>query len=498
MARVVSILVRSMGLAAGVGLLSSCGGGGGGVGGIADGGIRGTGSSVGPVSGFASVFVNGIRFRTDGEVTSDDGITREGQLEKGMILRVDGEWRTDGQGEADRLAYDDTFRGEVAGFSGISTVDGTGSFTILGQTIFIDRQTVLRLGAATTLNNGDVVRVSAWPRGDGSYRASFIGVLSGSNDTDVEFEGLIDSLTNDSSEKTFVVNGQEVDFSGATFEGIDESDLERLLNTGIPVEVEGFVNSLSGVVEAREVGLGESRRYQRGNLDDIEFAGPVSGTITNRRFVINGLEVVIDDDTEFDDGFRETDLTAGLLIQVEGDFQADGTVLAEEIELREANAKVEGAITNGSIDPSAQTFEVGGVLVQVTATSILFADDDDSQNRLDFEDLVSGQSVEVAGIERDGANGRRFLEAVKIELEDESEADFEMEGRLTAIDCDAGLITVLGVELQADVNASFDDITCGALEAGAFVEVEYVTQGSGFFAEEIELEDNDEEDDDED
>lgn len=501
MARATSILARSIGLAAGVGLLASCGGGGG-IGGVADGGIRGTGSSVGPVSGFASVFVNGIRFSTDGEVTSDDGITSERQLEKGMILRVDGEWRPDGQGEADRLSYDDTFRGQVADFSGISTTNGTGQFTVLGQTVFIDRQTVLKLGPTATLNTGDFVRVSAWPRGDGSYRASFVGLLSAGSEDDVELEGLIEegSLINSPSEQTFLINSQRIDFSGARFEGIGEADLQRLLASGIPVEVEGAVDVLSDTVIAREIGVGESRRYQRGNLDDIEFAGPLSSTLSNRRFFVNGLEVVVNDDTEFDDGFGEADLIEGLLVQVEGDFQSDGTVLAEEIELREANAKVEGVITAGSIDPAARTFEVGGVLVQVTASTIISSDDEDSMNRLDFEDLAAGQGVEVAGIERDDGNGRRFLEAVKIEREDDSEEDFEMEGQLTGRSCDGpnAFVTVLGVDIQVDVNTSFDDITCEALEDGVLLEVEYVASGSGYQAEEVEREVDDEEDDEED
>lgn len=502
MARVVSILARSAGLAAGVSLLASCGGGGGGVGGIVDGGIRGTGSSVGPVSGFASVFVNGIRFRTDGEVTSDDGITSESQLEKGMILRVDGQWRADGQGEADRLSYDDTFRGEVTGFTGISDIDGTGQVTLLGQTILIDRQTVLQLGVAAPLSVDDFVRVSAWPRGDGSYRASFIGVVSAGSEDDVELEGLIEegSLTNSPSQKTFLINSQRIDFSGARFEGIGEADLERLLASGIPVEVEGAVDVLNGTVLAREVGIGESRRYQRGIQDDIEFAGPISGSVINRRFAINGLVVVIDDDTEFDDGFDESDLADGLLIQVEGDFQSDGTVLAEEIELREANAKVEGVITNGSIDAAARTFEVGGVLVQVTASTIIAVDDEDSRNRLDFEDLAAGQSVEVAGIERDDAGGRRFLEAVKIEREDDSEGDFEMEGRLAERSCDGStpFITVLGVDLRVGLNNPFEEISCQDLREGDFLEVEYLADGNGYRAEEVELESNDQEDDEED
>ncbi len=420
MARVASILVRSMGLAAGVGLLASCGGGG--AGGIADGGIRGTGSSVGPVSGFASVFVNGIRFSTDGEVTSDDGITRESQLEKGMILRVDGQWRDDGQGEADRLSYDDTFRGPVADVA-LDATTGTGQFTILGQTILIDRQTVLRLGPATALANGQYVRVSAWPRGDGRYRASFVGVIP--DDGSVELEGAIKqgSVVNTDSEKTFMINDRVIDFRDpVSFDGITADQLEELALAGTAVEVEGSVSvSDSNVIEATDIGLGESRRYRRGSLDDIEFAGPVGGAVSNRRFFVNGLEVVIDDDTDFDDGFRETDLAPGVLIQVEGDFQSDGTVLAEEIELREANTQLEGAITIGSINPAEQTFEVDGVLIQVTASTIITADDEDIQNRLDFEDLVAGQSVEVAGIQRDDANGQRVLEAVKIELEDDDD-----------------------------------------------------------------------------
>src|SRR5690554_7381767 len=85
------------------GIFSACGGGGGGGIGIADGGIRGTGSSVGPVSGFGSVFVNGVKFETDGEVISNDGIEREDQLEEGMILRIDGDWRDDGDRKSTRL-----------------------------------------------------------------------------------------------------------------------------------------------------------------------------------------------------------------------------------------------------------------------------------------------------------------------------------------------------------------------------------------------------------
>src|SRR5690554_5548473 len=155
------------------GIFSACGGGGGGGIGIADGGIRGTGSSVGPVSGFGSVFVNGVKFETDGEVISNDGIEREDQLEEGMILRIDGDWRDDGSGDADTVEYDDTFRGPVSDVQQILDADGAVdavTFTIYGQPLVVDKQTVTKRTTLATLTNGDFVRVSGWRQPDGVYQ----------------------------------------------------------------------------------------------------------------------------------------------------------------------------------------------------------------------------------------------------------------------------------------------------------------------------------------
>ena len=46
--------------------IAACGGGSGGGGTVASGGIGGTGVTSGTVSGFGSIFVNGIEFDTDG------------------------------------------------------------------------------------------------------------------------------------------------------------------------------------------------------------------------------------------------------------------------------------------------------------------------------------------------------------------------------------------------------------------------------------------------
>lgn len=475
------------------GIFSACGGGGGGGIGIADGGIRGTGSSVGPVSGFGSVFVNGVKFETDGEVISNDGIEREDQLEEGMILRIDGDWRDDGSGDADTVEYDDTFRGPVSDVQQILDADGAVdavTFTIYGQPLVVDKQTVTKRTTLATLTNGDFVRVSGWRQPDRVYRASFLGLFDGT-ENDVEIEGLIDADSLDTRLQQFSINGQLVSYDSALFtDDLGESDLAE----GLLVEVEGSISGSDFIAE--NVNKGEVRRYRRGTGDDIEFAGPVNSaySASARTFEINGLIVQVDNDTEFDDGLTESDLVPGLLIQVEGTFRSDGTVLAEEIEAREGNASVEGVVDVNTLDPANETFRVGGVLVKVTPLTII--SDDDSDQRLKLADLNGSYELEVDGIERTSASGVVFLEAFRIERDDDDseageELEFELTGELTEVS--GTVFSILGIEIETS-GAEFDDTSRDALEdalnAGQrpLLEIEYSgSASSDYIAEEIEL-----------
>lgn len=499
-------------------LVAGCGGGGGSGGGvgIADGGIRGTGASVGPVSGFGSVFVNGIRFETDGNVASDDGISTEGELDKGMILRIEGQWRENGEGTADRVEYDDTFRGEIGDLDVITDPDDASvresvTFTIYGQTIQADKQSVFKGVSLQTLAAGDFVRVSGWRLPDGSYRASYVGAVS-DNPGNVEIEGGIDPNSVDVGLNRFRINSFLVTYDPNTTAfngGLTVSDLQ---DPDVRVEVEGEVITAGGepAIQATVLERDETRRYQRSEGDDIEFAGPVATAFDNTTdtFTINGLTVVVPDSDVFDDGLTANDLQPGLLVQVEGEFLADGRVEAEEIEIRDADAEVEGPISAASIDFQARTFRVGGVLVQVTPQTII--SDDDGDTRIDLADLNGNYDLEVEGIERTDDNDRVFLEATKIEREEDGEGssgnEFELTGRLT--DIDATTLTVLGVRMQAEVGETeFDNVSRAQLEAdfGAgerpVIEVEYteVPAASGnFIADEVEPDDSGDGDDEED
>lgn len=482
-----------------LGILAACGGEAGGGLDVADGGIRGTGSSVGPVSGFGSVFVNGIRFDTDGlngRVESDDGISEESELDKGMILRVDGTWHDDGQGVASRVEYDDTLRGEIAVIQPWDPGTRTATLSIYGLIVHIDSQTVVRGKKAIELSSGDFVRVSAWRLPNGEFRASSVRALTnsavGALDPEkvIELEGQVSQFNQDL--QTFQLANMSVKYDpdSTEFRGVEISDLEN----NAFVEVEGRFNG--NVLLAIEIDEDDLRRYRRGEDEDIEFAGPVSTAIdpATRIFEINGLFVRVTDDTDFDDGLAENDLAPNLLIQVEGEFLDDGTVEAEEIELREGESEVEGGVSVNEVFPDTQTFRIGGVLVQVMPQTIIIGEDDVRKN---FDSLgrLHLQEVKVNGIERGSAEAEASLEAIKVEIDNDIAGnELKLVGRLRSIQ--GNIFTVLGVGIEINTSTEFDEnITRDALQAmfdrglRPLIEVDYRRTTSGFVAEKIELED---------
>lgn len=482
-----------IGLAAGTvafGVISACGGAGGGGLDVADGGIRGTGSSVGPVSGFGSVFVNGVEFSTDRTVAGDDGISQESRLVVGMILRVDGEWRDTGLGDADAVEYDDTLRGTMQVLTPWDPITKTATVQILGQTVRIDSQTVVKGKLVENLANGDFVRMSGWRLPNGEFRASYIGLRTQSNSDDfdefneVELEGVISNLTG----TEFQIGPQLVNYTAATFDGLTQADLAD----GVSVEVEGSLSA--GTFMAQEIRPDDSRRYLPGTEDDIEFVGPVSVAFdpSIQSFTANGITVLVNSGTQFDGLAGPTDLVAGILVQVEGVFEADGSVTAEEIELREAESEIKGGPAE-QFDYSKQQLSLGGVLVQITPLTIITDEDD---IRLSLVDLESNNELEIGGIERIGDGGQVFLEALKIELENEvPEGKFELVGRIAEMVNDR--IQVLGVDLYIVPDTDFDRISRSQLQEQfddgerPLVEVEYEFIGTRYVIDEIELEEGD-------
>lgn len=351
---------------------------------------------------------------------------------------------------------------------------------MLGQTVLFDGRTVFRGKAAAQVAVGDTVSVSGWYQGNGRFRASLVRVgVPVDAQAPAELEGVLKNL--DSGARTFFIGGLKVDYNNAA---VALEDDQTALAEGTWVEVEGTLNA--GVLMASEVDADDDRLDAAAG-DDIELEGPIGARNSDGSLVINGITVRLGD-VEFDDGLNASALQEGLYVKVEGEWNAAGEVVAEEIESRDANAQVDAAVL-GAPDRANQRLDVGGVTVQVTDLTLII--DDDATGNLTFADLKEGDALEVDGLQRTRADGSTYIEALKIERDqDDNDAVFELEGRVSAVDANG--FTALGVVLNVDASTRYQDGLSGLADiaAGNEVEVEYTRKdGTWFLVSRVEQDD---------
>ena len=129
-------------------------------------------TSVGVITGFGSVFVNGTEFDTDeAEIETDDfEDAPESDLQIGMVVTVRGTVGADGaDGKAASIEYQARAEGPV------DAIDLAGNnLSVLGQVFFVDELTRFENTSFETLQIGDVVEISAFENESGQLIASRI------------------------------------------------------------------------------------------------------------------------------------------------------------------------------------------------------------------------------------------------------------------------------------------------------------------------------------
>ena len=125
--------------------LAGCGGGSGGGTSIAS-GIGGTGKiASGSITGFGSIFVNGVEYNIDAANCSVDDTDVTGacqaNLALGMVVAVEGTV-SGSVGTATSVVFDANVEGPVSGL--VTSADGfTRSFSVLGINVTVDKGTTL-------------------------------------------------------------------------------------------------------------------------------------------------------------------------------------------------------------------------------------------------------------------------------------------------------------------------------------------------------------------
>jgi len=460
--------------------LSGCGGGSGGggdnqVSGIDRGGIT---IAQGPINGFGSVIVNGVRYSTAGaRITIDDQPGVESGLRVGQVVRVEGRLDAGGTtGTATTISYDDDVEGPIQ-----SIEAGADTLVVLGQTVkvgpstsFDDRISTRSLAGLAV---GDRIEVSGLVNAAGVIEATRIELKAASSA--VELKGTATSV--DTVARRLRINGQQVDYSTAQLSNFPSGQPAN----GDLVEVKGSVNG-SGVLVATRI---ERRSASlAGTTDDsAEIEGLVTRFVSAADFDVSGQRITTTAGTVYEGG-TAANLALDANVEVEGGFDATGRVVARKVQFRqESDVELAGPVE--AVNPSAGTLVVLGATVRTTPLTRYEDQSSADVERFSLADLRVGDYVEVRAY-RDASG----LVATLLERDD-LESGVELQGPATSVA--APNLVVGGVSVTTDSRTEFRNNDGGSITAAAFfaaapgreVKVRGALVGNVVLAERAELED---------
>ncbi|HUL67669.1 MAG TPA: DUF5666 domain-containing protein [Burkholderiaceae bacterium] len=359
----------------------------------------GTGAvvSVGPISGFGSIIVNGVRFDESGATIQDDDgnpVTRD-RLLLGVMTRVDGSTPNSLQQSVANLVR---ITSELVG--PVASIDVAGAtFSVLGQTVLVTPATAFDAtlaGGLGSLSNGSTVEVyGRYDAANGRYTATRIEARP--NPAFYRLRGPVASV--DSAQRTLAIGGERIDFSG-----VPPADVANAV-TGNIVRAKLEVAQQSGSWVAVALPLGV-QQLPDGDAATVE--GRISAFTSSRQFSVNGTPVDAGAAT-FPNG--EAGVVLGARVMVNGVSTAGvlhaGSVAFEgDEDSGNSHFELHGLIT--AVDPAAMTFVLRGLSVDYSGP-VQFEDGTAA-------DLTVGRHVEVQGILSSDGTGIKAQE-IEFDLE---------------------------------------------------------------------------------
>jgi hypothetical protein len=444
-------------------LLGGCGGGGGTV---AGGGTGGTGASMGTVSGFGSVFVNGIEYETNSatRITVDGVVVPEAEhkqkLDLGMVVKVDAtlsgstwtassiEYRSDLIGPAEVV---DTVTSTITMLGKVVTINSKTLFAGWTSQDPTDGSTVAPTLA--DLSDNAAVKITGFPDFDGNITATRIewdGSTIWDSSMAVEMRGKVGEV---SSEIVFR-------FDGAAGMQVTHNDATTV-SVGDYVRVVGrYDGSAITATEAVEL---EDRTFGRED-DEFEIEGMVQH-IDATRIMVLGYEI------DISSAEGATGLVVGDLVEVEGEEFLNGMLVADEIEIKRLSDMELRALVTAH-DSAAGTVTLLGRTFVITASTAIkdkaafFSNLRDNETMLEVDAYMATSGDHVV-----------------TEAEFSDSANVKLEGFVEMADPNTSIVVISDIEADLSGVTTFPTSTpdgrttgCDANDRACFVS--YLDQNS--------------------
>ncbi len=407
------------------------------------GGIIGSGVSVGPIDNYGSMFILGRELNTSAATFTKDGQpASETDFRVGQIVTITGTFDANGvSGTADSVTFDDNVEGEITSIDIINS-----RFEVLGQTVLVDPTRVIfdddiNPRSLAGLMVGDNVEVSGFVTAAGDIQATRIELQPAG--TEFEVTGVIATGTLDTVAMQFNINALVVDYSAAMLDNFPG---------GIPAEgdlVEAKGNSLGAGNELLATRVERKNPGLPGVADDeIELEGLISLFVSPVDFRVAGKLVTTDGQTQYENGV-EADLMDNVLVEVKGQLNSMGVLLAREIDFeQDSNVKIEAtADANGA----GTTITILGITVNKN-NSTRMEDKRDNVMQFDIPNIVMGDFLDIIGFEDPPGSGN--VTATRIERDD-FDPDVILQG--TATTAVEPNIVILGVSGVTDAATEYFD-----------------------------------------
>lgn len=399
---------------------------------VAEGGIGGSGISMGRVAQVGSVYVNGIQYDTNSTVFVINGSeVNQGlsDIAVGMVVCVTGSKDpTSGTGVAERIAYDSLLVGPMD-----SVFDSaTNHIGIMGQAVHINADTVLEDNLndpALTIDQvtaGTIIEVSGYPSSPGEILATRVELKATTSNYMVT--GTVDGVTNHS----LTIGGLTIDASAVQ---------EAIPAVGSYIRVLGSLPPSLGSFAAESI-VPVSANTLATDGEPLSIEGVINTGLdaSTHLFVVNGLEI---DASYTPYGEDEMSLAAGRIVEVDGVM--NGTeLLALEIEVEASNTargEVGAILENGAVDLDAKTITLLDNVVHIT-NSTIFESDRHGESTFSLSELEQGDFITAKVVDNNGE-----LTATKLELDyTPSSYHAVLEGR--PVNLGDHRIEILGVEID--------------------------------------------------
>jgi cytoskeletal protein CcmA (bactofilin family) len=416
-------------------------------------GIGRTGISTGPISTFGSVVVNGVRYDTSTAAFSINGNPgTQDDLSVGDVVTVKGTIDDNGvDGTADEVNFDDNVKGPIQ-----SIDPAINRLVVLGQIVQINSETSFDDSISPASIDGlqvdDVIEVSGLVNADGVITATRIELKTGT--TEFEVLGVVSGLNTSTTQ--FNINDLVVDYGSAVLEGFGADSI----SDGDLVEAKGTAFGSGGELIATRVER-ENAFPETADGDFVEIQGFITRFASATDFDVSGFPVTTTAGTVYEGG-DASDLALNVKVEIEGDINSAGVLVATEVDIRRAKA-VRVTANVDSVDTASNTLVVLGITVSIDELTRLEDKSDADVRPLTLASINAGDYIEVRGSELPADSGD--ILATILERED-LDTEAVLRGFVESVT--EPTITILGVTIQTGPGTVFRDAADNVLSATEF------------------------------